>query len=361
MLKDDNVDQIIRDFIRNQQDIIIDRYSDEGGNCEMYFGTRKIFNDRVALKFYYSSIKVESHDEPRILKSIEHPNVLRVWDAKVISSTYSYFLTPEISGGDLKKHIDTNIIDTSTALDIIVGILDGLTVLHNKPNYIVHRDLKPKNILLDSATKTPIISDFGSIKAFDKTIGSVKASKCTHIYRPKEAILEEKYTTQSDLYQVGLILFQLLGGRFPDIPIDWLNDKQKQKFNSILGNFEQWQFIEGVLDKLIISNRLIDLDSLPIFTNDMIKKVIKTAIHPNLSKRYKTTSEFINDIYKIQKKLINYWIENETIYAKTKKHIYKCYQEKKSYTLESSKDGNIWRKDNSHAGTLESIIKKIEY
>jgi serine/threonine protein kinase len=257
--------------------------------------------------------------------------------------------------------MDANIIDTTTALDIVVGILNGLTVLHSAPNYIVHRDLKPKNILIDNHTKTPIISDFGSIKIFDKNIGTVKASKCTHIYRPKEAVLDDVYTMQSDLYQVGIILFQLLGGRFPDLPTDWLNAKQKVKLSGISGNFEQWQFIESVFDKLIVSNKLLDLDSFPIYVNDKLKKLVKNATHNDLSKRYKTTSEFLNDIYRIQKKCVSYWIDNEITYAKTKKTQFRFYNvNKKGFVLECSKDEINWRKDNSHDGTELSIIKRIE-
>jgi hypothetical protein len=64
MINDVNVDEPIKEFVRNQKDVEIDRYSDTGANGELYFGRRKILNDRVALKFYYYNSHISSHQEP---------------------------------------------------------------------------------------------------------------------------------------------------------------------------------------------------------------------------------------------------------------------------------------------------------
>lgn len=359
---DENVDEIIKEFISLQNDIKIDRYSDSGANGELYFGKRELLSDRVALKFYYYNKDVNTHNEPLILKSIEHQNILRVYDAKIINKQYAYFLTPEISGGDLKNYCNLNIISLFDAINITQGILSGLSELHRSPNNLLHRDLKPKNILIDNESKTPFIADFGSVKFISNADNSVVASKSTHIYRPYEAVISIPYNRQSDIYQVGIILFQLLGGKFPEAPFDWLNEKQKIKFLKITGtDFEKWQFLDAAIDDLIIKNKLLDYDSLPPYINKKIKSVIKTATNKDLDKRYSTCSEFIKELFDLKKQNKNWWMDDSKIYAKKdNKKLYKIAKDKKGYTLQVSKNELLWTNDNKHNCTLESIISRIQ-
>jgi serine/threonine protein kinase len=358
---DENVDEIIKEFILSQNDIEIDRYSDSGANGELYFGKRELLSDRVALKFYYYNKDVSTHNEPLILKSIEHPNILKIYDAKIIHKQYAYFLTPEISGGDLKNYIDNNIVSLYDALNITQGILNGLSELHRNPNNLLHRDLKPKNILIDQATKTPYIADFGSVKFISNTVNTVVASKSTQIYRPNESVVNNVYNRQSDIYQVGIILFQLLGGKFPEAPFEWLDERQKVKFLKISGGeFEKWQFLDCAIDNLIIKNKLLDYDSLPIYINNKIKTVIKTAVNKDLDKRYATCSEFIKGLYDIKKQNKDWFVDNNEIYSsKENKKYYRISNDKKGNHLQVSRNQINWTNDNKHNGTLESIISRI--
>lgn len=358
---DENVDEIIKEFISLQKDVKIDRYSDNGANGELYFGRRELLSDRVALKFYYYNKDVSTHNEPLILKSIEHQNILKIYDAKIIHKQYAYFLTPEISGGDLKNYMDNNKISLYDALNITQGILNGLSELHRNPNNLLHRDLKPKNILIDQETKTPYIADFGSVKFISNTVSSVVASKSTQIYRPNESIVNNIYSRQSDIYQVGIILFQLLGGKFPEAPFDWLDERQKVKFLKISGGeFEKWQFLDSSIDNLIIKNKLLDYDSLPIYINNKIKAVIKTATNKDLDKRYSTCSEFIKGLFDLKKQNKDWYTDNDDIYSnKENKKYYRISKDKKGNHLQVSKNQINWTNDNKHNGTLESIVSRI--
>ncbi len=361
-MKDENVDQIIKDFIADQNDIVIDRYSDGGANGELYFGSRKLLEDRVALKFYYYNKSLSTHNEPLLLKSIEHQNILKIYDAKIIHDQYAYFLTPEISGGDLKNYMNNNIVSLHDTINITQGILNGLNELHKSPNNLLHRDLKPRNILIDKDTKIPFIADFGSVKYIADEDYSVVASKSTHIYRPYESVVSNIYNRQSDIYQVGLIFYQLLGGKFPEAPFDWLDTKQKAKFLKIDGGeFEKWKFIDNAIDQLIIKNKLLDYDSLPPYINKKIKTVIKTATNKDLSKRYSTVSEFIKDLYDIKKQNKNWWkVDSEINASKENKKYYRIGKDKNGKTLQVSSDQTKWTNRFQHDGTLKSIISIIE-
>lgn len=357
MMKDDQADEPIKQFVRAQTDIEIDKYSDAGANSELYFGKRKVLGDRVALKFYYYNSSASSHQEPLLLKEIKHENILEIYDAKIIDNQYAYFLTPEISGGDLHKFIEKNIISTKTAICITQGILKGLSALHNEPYNFVHRDLKPNNILIDKNNLKPYIADFGSIKKIPDSKDSVVASKNTFIYKPYEAIIDGIYSKQSDIYQVGVILFQLLDGFFPNAPADWLNDKQRKKLNKITGSFEQWEYVEECISRKIVSGNLLDNNSLPIYIDTSLKRIINAATNNDLTKRYRSCAEFLKALFDYSKKAKDWRIEDEIIFAVDKsQNEYKIYQSKKGFILETKKNGGNWRKDNSHSGKLPDII-----
>lgn len=359
-LNDSNVDAEIKDFIANQSDIEIDKYSDVGCNGDLYFGRHKVFNERVALKFYFVDSKGISHKEPQILRGINHPNILKVHDAKIISDNYAYFLTSEFSGGDLSRFSKNNPLSTHKVLDIIQDILKGLNEMHKNPNRLLHRDLKPNNILIDENTNLACIADFGSIKYLPAKRNSIPASKNSLIYRPKEAIDRNEYNFQSDVYQVGLILFQLLGGFFPDSIVDWLTDRQRKKMDNIKGVFEQHQFIESVFNNLISKNKLLRFESLPFYIDDTLKSIIRKATRPELGKRYKSASDFMNSVYKYKSKSTD-WLQLDDEYiAKKKGTTYRIYKVPKGYEVEKTVSGGQARKIRNHDKTINKIYEVIK-
>ena len=360
-LNDSNVDIEIKEFVENQIDIEIDRYSDVGCNGDLYFGRHKVFNERVALKFYYVDRKGLSHKEPQILRKIDHPNIIKVHDARIISDNHAYFLTSELSGGDLHKYMKNNNISTHDALNFTQDILKGVNEMHKNPNRLLHRDLKPNNILIDDKTNKACIADFGSIKYLPERRNSIPASKNNLVYRPKETVNKNEYSFQSDVYQVGLILYQLLGGFFPDAIVEWFTEKQKNKLNNIKDVFEQHLFIESAFDKLIIQNKLIDLNSLPFYIDHRLKTIIRKATRPELSKRYKSTSEFMNALYKFKSNSID-WAKTENGYLAKKKNgnIYRIYWASNGYEVEKTINGGKPRKMRKHNKQLDDIYELIK-
>ena len=213
-LEDDDCVKEVREFVRTNPDIEVYKYIRRGCNGEVYFGKRKKMGDDVVLKFYWSHPNYDAAEEAVILRNIDHKNILQIFDLRFLAPHFAFFLTPKISGGDLQGIIDTSRLSTKSALEIISGILLGLNELHTRHN-LVHRDLKPGNILIHLSDYTPIIADLGAVKKIEQANGFVTASKTTYLYLPPEAIVDNQYYYQSDIYQVGLIMFQLLGGFFP--------------------------------------------------------------------------------------------------------------------------------------------------
>jgi serine/threonine protein kinase len=353
------LDEEVKIFLKSQTDFTIDRVSQEGGNCDIFFGYHKIFDRRIALKIYYGNDKSKSHYEPRILSKINHDNILKVRDAKRIGDYYSYFMTDEIDGGDLEKCFLKGELNLKDKLNIIHGVLNGLTELHKDSVSIVHRDLKPKNILVYNDTKQPLISDFGSVKQFDVNIGSVSGSKTTLVYTPKEVFFENRYTKQSDIYQVGVTMFQILGGYFPRSYYDWLNEKEKGKFNAVIGGYEQSVFIDKVIQKLVTKNNLLKLDSLPKYIDKRIIKIIQKATNPKLQVRYSNTGEFMNGLFKVQKRLIN-WYESDDVFFATKHSgdELRIVKRNKGYSIEKKGSGG-WRRNTCFSDNVDKLFEKI--
>src|SRR5690606_16190132 len=140
-LNDGDSVKAIQDFVRNNPDIEVFEYIRRGCNGEVYFGKRIKMDDHVVLKFYWAYSDYDETEEAVILQKIDHDNILKIWDLKFLEPNFAYFLTPRISGGDLQEIIDNQRPSTREALEIVSGILLGLTELHSNHN-LVHRDLK---------------------------------------------------------------------------------------------------------------------------------------------------------------------------------------------------------------------------
>lgn len=342
-MKDEAVDPIIREFIRSQKDVKIDRYSSKGGFGELYFGVREIFDDRVALKFYELS---EGHSEPILLKQITHKNILPIIDAKILNNQYAYYLTPEISGGDLQDIISKYDLSTEYCICIIQSVLKALIELHKPPINLVHRDLKTNNILVDDKEDTPYLADFGTIKKIPDGVTYVSASKYSFLYRAPEVVSWDQYGKQSDIYQIGIVLYQALGGHFPlDSPEEWLNDRASIKYNQ-LGNYEKQVYLRNYLEGCIVNNKLLKYDTLPNFVSKKLKNIIKTATNKDLTKRFATCADFLKALYNYSQIGINWYQKDNFIFGKNTKKgkIYRIYRDKKVYVSEYSKDGEKWRK-----------------
>jgi len=318
-MKDDHVDPLIRDFVRSQSDIDIDRYSGKGGFGELYFGSRKILGDRVALKFYALDPMGKAHEEPIILKEIAHENIIPIVDARILNSQIAYYLTPEISGGDLQNVIDHDTLSTGDAIRIIQGVLKGLNELHKSPRHLVHRDLKTSNILIDKATGQSFLADFGSVKKIPTGSEYVTASKFSFLYRPPEVVVDGHYYKQSDIYQVGIILYQVLGGWFPlNRSEKWIPMKFIGKYNQ-LSPVDQQVFLNNIIDEMIVKGKLLNLDSLPNYINKRLKSIIRSATAADIKNRYANCADFLKALYNYQKDSKSWKEDNGIIYAYSEK------------------------------------------
>lgn len=181
--------------------------------------------------------------EISILSTIDHPNIIRLFDA-IETKDRIYLVLEYCNGGDLAAYIhDHRKVSEAIARHFMRQLAAGLQVLQEK--HLIHRDLKPQNLLLTRGEVTPLlkIGDFGFARSL--TPQGLADTLCgSPLYMAPEIIRNQKYDAKADLWSVGAILFQLVTGKPP-----FDGNSQLQLFQNILTSTEL-QFPQGALEEL---------------------------------------------------------------------------------------------------------------
>src|SRR2546423_6237730 len=162
--------------------------------------------------------------ERQALALMDHPNIARVLDAGATQNGRPYFVMERIKGIPITEFCDKHNLSTRERLDLFVQICQAIQHAHQKG--IIHRDIKPSNILvtLRDGVPVPKVIDFGIAKATtdqlltDKTVFTeFRQFLGTPAYMsPEQAEMSELgIDTRSDIYSLGILLFELLTGKTP--------------------------------------------------------------------------------------------------------------------------------------------------
>jgi serine/threonine-protein kinase len=200
--------------------IIAERYrvvglAGRGGMGEVYRAEDLTLGQVVALKFLPETLSQDAaalarfHSEVRTARQVSHPNVCRMFDIGEADGTL--FLTMEYVDGEDLASVVRRIgrLSPDKATEIARQICAGLAAAHERG--VIHRDLKPANVMLDGAGKIRVM-DFGlagvaaSIKGADVRAG-------TPAYMAPEQLTGREVSTKSDIYSLGLILYEILTGK----------------------------------------------------------------------------------------------------------------------------------------------------
>jgi serine/threonine protein kinase len=204
-----------------------------------------------------------------------HPNVLPIIDADVYDGQV-VIVSEYADGGSLADKLKREEkLPVQQAVEMTIGILNGLEFLHNRK--IIHRDIKPQNILLQG--NTPRLADFGISRAMNTTIVS-SAIIGTDAYMSPES-LDGKRNAQTDIWSVGVVLYQLLKGNLP-FPQENISER-----------------MFAILTK--------EFEPLPADVPQRIRDIVGKALTKKPADRYQTCTEMIGDL----RKALNF-IENPT-------------------------------------------------
>lgn len=153
--------------------------------------------------------------EGDVLARLTHPNIARLFDAGVSPSGQPYLVLEYVDGSPLDAWSDERRLDVPARLKLFQQVLDA--VAHAHANLIVHRDVKPSNILVTTDGTVKLL-DFGIAKLLEQTPGDATVTKerlLTFDSAAPEQIRGEPVSTATDIYALGILLYQLLTGRHP--------------------------------------------------------------------------------------------------------------------------------------------------
>lgn len=214
-----------------------------GGMGAVYLAERSDgkFEQKVALKMLKremntSTIRRRFQMEAEILASLEHPNIARLLDTGTTDDKTPYLAMEYIEGIPLDNYCNKENLNINERLDIFRQVCAAVNFAHR--NLIVHRDLKPSNILV-TKEGIPKLLDFGISKIISKEFEQANSATVTKLgamtpgYASPEQLQRESVTTSTDIYSLGIILYELLSGHRP---FEEKEDNLKDIFHAVLEN-----------------------------------------------------------------------------------------------------------------------------
>jgi serine/threonine protein kinase len=213
----------------------IDSLIARGGMAEVYKGTHKIFG-LVAIKVMRGILEQDSEQlsrfqrEAEVISDLKHPNIVRLVEYKIEDETpclvMEYIQGPSLASylkvlHDAKQRMPIGVVAT-----LLKSIASALDYAHSKG--LVHRDIKPANVLLRSPSENihinnplpldvePILTDFGLVRLLDSTMHTTTGSVSgTPAYMSPEQSRGEKVDNRTDIYSLGIMLYEMLAGGVP--------------------------------------------------------------------------------------------------------------------------------------------------
>ncbi len=261
----------------------------EGGFGKVFKVKRKSDGKIIALKIPTSldeKVKKYILKEIKVWKNLNHPNIVKMFNA--YEEPIPHIEMEYVDGYNLNGKIIRDLdkypkpLNPKEAIKLIKQIADGLKHAHSKN--IIHRDIKPSNILLTS-NLVPKITDWGLAKIGAKSSTATTTKALTLLYSAPEQIDEAEYgktDKRTDIYQLGVLFYELLTGRLPhdgtsptQISLKIVNPNQKplppSKINPSLSIFD------GLFEKLLAKRKENKFQSIDEFLEALnsLKELIK--------------------------------------------------------------------------------------
>lgn len=267
----------------------------EGGMGEVYLAEDAKLGRKVAVKlvkpgFGRTNLIRHFRQEERILAGLNHPNIARLYGGAVSQDGVPYFVMEYVEGERLDHYCDARKLTIPERLKLFRKICSAVSYAHQ--HLVIHRDLKPANIRV-TAEGEPKLLDFGIAKLVDPQTESIGEptitlqSVMTPEYASPEQVRGEVVTTTTDIYSLGVVLYELLTGQRPhriksrrlDDVARAISEEEPQRPSATLPKQNQLS--------VILNPRLLrgDLDN-----------IVLMAMRKEPSRRYVSVAQFSEDI-----------------------------------------------------------------
>ena len=281
----------------------IERLVGRGGMGEVYAARRAdgAFELRVAIKVLKRGLDTDAvvarfSRERRILAQLDHPNIAHVLDAGASDDGRPFLAMEYVEGTPITEYARAQNLSTAAVLQLMITVCEAVQAAHARR--IVHRDLKPSNVLVSTRGQVKLL-DFGIAKALteddaDATRLAGEAMVLTPSYAAPEQLLGKPASPASDVYALGVILYQLLAERFPhrraglstrEIALG-LNQETTERPSTALRR-ERGRLPEAQrLERLHAVSKDLDL-------------IVLKALHLDSGRRYSAAQELADDLRRL--------------------------------------------------------------
>jgi serine/threonine-protein kinase len=267
----------------------------EGGMGEVYLAEDTKLDRKVALKLVKSGLGRANllrhfRREEKILAGLTHPNIARLYGGAVTPDGIPYFVMEYVEGERVDRYCDARRLKLPERLQLFRKICSAVSYAHQ--HLVIHRDIKPANIRV-TAEGEPKLLDFGIAKLVDPQTESVAEptmtlqSVMTPEYASPEQVRGEGVTTTTDIYSLGVVLYELLTGqrpyriksRRPDEVARAISEEEPQRPSTAVTKQNQ--------PSVILNPRSLrgDLDN-----------IVLMAMRKEPSRRYASVAQFSEDI-----------------------------------------------------------------
>jgi serine/threonine protein kinase len=246
--------------------------------------------------------------ERQILASLDHSNIARILDGGSTPSGLPYFVMEYVDGLPLTRYCDERRLTVTERLRLFRKVCDAVAYAHR--NYVIHRDLKPGNILVTS-DGTPKLLDFGIakiVKGADDDPTVTGAAMATPAYASPEQIRGGAIGLGSDIYSLGVILYELLTGHRPyRLPMRdseelarVICEREPTRASTVVAIREKVEEGEGTtvtVDPGEISDcRRTTIDALRRHLRGDLDTVVSVALRKEPHRRYSSVEQFSDDL-----------------------------------------------------------------
>ena len=269
----------------------------EGGMGMVYLAERSDLGSQVAIKLlrdaWLSPARRDRFSsEQRTLAQLNHPSIARLYDADILADGTPWFAMEYVEGLPLTAYCRERHCTMRERLLLLRSVCEAVQYAHQQA--IIHRDLKPSNILVKHDGSLRLL-DFGIAKQVDRLDASADQTRTglrlmTPAYAAPEQIRGERVGVQTDVYSLGVVLYELLAGK---LPFDLSNRTPGEAETIIVENDPERPSIASGHDSRLLRG------SVPAVSKaswDDLDVLCLTAMHKDPQKRYRSVEALIRDV-----------------------------------------------------------------
>lgn len=281
----------------------------EGGMGAVYLAHQtEPVERKVALKLVHASLRspealARFTAERQAMARLSHPNIAALFEVGATDDGFPYFAMEHVPGASLTAYCDHHHLNIEQRLALFMQVCAGVQYAHQKG--IMHRDLKPSNLLVAEEQVDPIpkIIDFGIAKAVDEPLTAngdltgIRAIGTPDYMSPEALAGNQDIDTRSDVYSLGVVLYELLTGSRPHLPVEVASSMRAMtEWTPGIRPSVRIQKLDPETTQTCAANRGLSQTEFPNSLRGDLDWIVMKAISEEPDRRYTSASDFASDI-----------------------------------------------------------------